>query len=151
VKIQIQELQDRKKINRLLNLCGVSEEEITYFVKEPPGVGIVPQKVSPVVVNEQRSSSSHKSMFVLSFDVRILFIFSIEDLVEKKSSNVSPQIRDNETLLLQIEALQAQLEEQTKLAKEQIESLLEDRRVRIEEYDVQRKRDEERLKQTQEK
>jgi len=66
VKIQIQELQDRKKINRLLNLCGVSEEEITYFVKEPPGVGIVPQKVSPVVVNEQRSSSSHKSMFFLS-------------------------------------------------------------------------------------
>jgi F0F1-type ATP synthase membrane subunit b/b' len=85
------------------------------------------------------------------FFIRILFLFSIEDLVEKKSSNVSPQIRDNETLLLQIEALQAQLEEQTKLAKEQIESLLEDRRVRIEEYDVQRKRDEERLKQSQEK
>lgn len=70
--------------------------------------------------------------------------------VEKKS-NGAAQIRDNETLLLQIEALQAQLEEQTKLAKEQIESLLEDRRVRIEEYDVQRKRDEDRLKQAQEK
>lgn len=54
-------------------------------------------------------------------------------------------------MLLQIEALQAQLEEQTKLSKEQIESLLEDRRVRIEEYEVQRKRDEERLKQAQEK
>lgn len=79
-------------------------------------------------------------------------IYSIEDLVEKKpSSNASSQIRDNETLLLQIEALQAQLEEQTKLAKEQIESLLEDRRIRIEEYDLQRKRDEERLKQAQEK
>jgi len=132
-RLKIQELQDRKKINRLLNLCGVSEEEITYFVKEPPGVGIVPQKVSPVVVNEQRSSSNSK------------------ELVEKKSSNCSSQIRDNETLSLQIEALQAQLEEQTKLAKDQIESLLEDRRVRIEEYDVQRKRDEERLKQAQEK
>ncbi len=68
ILIQIQELQDRKKINRLLNLCGVSEEEITYFVKEPPGVGIVPQKVSPVVVNEQRSSSSsHPSIFVFLF------------------------------------------------------------------------------------
>ena len=64
---------------------------------------------------------------------------------------MSPQIRDNETLSLQIEALQAQLEEQTKLAKEQVESLLEDRRVRIEEYDVQRKRDEERLKHAHEK
>jgi coiled-coil domain-containing protein 77 len=68
-----------------------------------------------------------------------------------KKTHESSHIRDNETLLLQIEALQAQLEEQTKLAKEQIESLLEDRRVRVEEYDVQRKRDEERIKQAQEK
>lgn len=80
------------------------------------------------------------------------FSFSLVEVVsEKKPASSIPQIRDNETLLLQIEALQAQLEEQTKLAKEQIESLLEDRRVRIEEYDVQRKRDEERLKQSQEK
>jgi F0F1-type ATP synthase membrane subunit b/b' len=95
-------------------------------------------------------------LLLIEVGSKIYFILSnkfnfVEDLVEKKSSNVSPQIRDNETLLLQIEALQAQLEEQTKLAKEQIESLLEDRRVRIEEYDVQRKRDEERLKQSQEK
>ncbi|CAF4617475.1 unnamed protein product, partial [Rotaria magnacalcarata] len=80
-------------------------------IKEPPGTGIVPQKISPVVINEQRPSNSQK-----------------KDLVEKKSSNNASQIRDNETLLLQIEALQAQLEEQTKLAKDQIESLLEDRR-----------------------
>jgi len=133
-----------------LNLCGVSEEEITYFVKEPPGVGIVPQKISPVVVNEQRpgSQSSRKHIFLLS--VFSFFVCS-EEIIEKKSSNPTPQIRDNETLALQIEALQAQLEEQTKLAKEQIESLLEDRRIRIEEYDIQRKRDEERLKSTQEK
>jgi F0F1-type ATP synthase membrane subunit b/b' len=89
--------------------------------------------------------------FLSSFYIINLFLIFLEDSVEKKSSNVSPQIRDNETLLLQIEALQAQLEEQTKLAKEQVESLLEDRRVRIEEYDIQRKRDEERLKQSQEK
>ena len=150
LQIQIQELQDRKKINRLLNLCGVSEEEITYFIKEPPGIGIVPQKISPVVVNEKRSSARPSEIVLLRSVSRTTFSVSAEDPIEKKST-VTPQIRDNETLLLQIEALQAQLEEQTKLAKEQIESLLEDRRVRIEEYDVQRKRDEDRLKQSQEK
>ncbi|CAF5219500.1 unnamed protein product, partial [Rotaria magnacalcarata] len=63
-RLKIQELQDRKKINRLLNLCGVTEEEITYFIKEPPGTGIVPQKISPVVINEQRPSNSQKSTFI---------------------------------------------------------------------------------------
>uniref|UniRef100_A0A6I8RBV3 Coiled-coil domain containing 77 n=1 Tax=Xenopus tropicalis TaxID=8364 RepID=A0A6I8RBV3_XENTR len=37
----------------------------------------------------------------------------------------------------QVEALQAQLEEQTRLSKEQIETLLEDRKVRLEETQVQ--------------
>ena len=40
-------------------------------------------------------------------------------------------MEDNQTLLLQIESLQAQLEEQTKLAKEQVDALLEDRRVHM--------------------
>ena len=133
--LKIQELQDRKKINRLLNLSGYTEEEITYFIKEPPGVGIVQQKVSPVVVNEQKPTSTSTAA----------------GKSKKSSSTPTNSVRDNETLLLQIEALQAQLEEQTKLSKEQIETLLEDRRVRIEEFDVQRKRDDERLKQCQEK
>lgn len=45
----------------------------------------------------------------------------------------------------EVEALQAQLEEQTRLAKEQLESLLEDRRIHIEEGQVQRQRDQERI------
>ncbi|KAI5100383.1 coiled-coil domain-containing protein 77 isoform X1 [Silurus meridionalis] len=44
-----------------------------------------------------------------------------------------------------VEALQAQLEEQTRLAKEQVESLLEDRRIHVEEGQVQRQRDQERI------
>jgi coiled-coil domain-containing protein 77 len=36
-RLKIQELQDRKKINRLLSLAGVNENEVTYFIKEPPG------------------------------------------------------------------------------------------------------------------
>uniref|UniRef100_A0A8C1YI44 Coiled-coil domain containing 77 n=1 Tax=Cyprinus carpio TaxID=7962 RepID=A0A8C1YI44_CYPCA len=40
-----------------------------------------------------------------------------------------------------VEALQAQLEEQTRLAKEQVEALLEDRRIHREERQVQHQRD----------
>lgn len=50
-----------------------------------------------------------------------------------------------------MEALQAQLAEQTKLAKEQIEALLEDRRVRQEESDTRAARDKEKLRIVQEK
>lgn len=48
-------------------------------------------------------------------------------------------------LFFQVEALQAQMEEQARLAKEQVESLLEDRRIKTEEAQAQRHRDEERV------
>ncbi|TKS73217.1 Coiled-coil domain-containing protein 77 [Collichthys lucidus] len=44
-----------------------------------------------------------------------------------------------------VEALQAQMEEQTRLAKDQIESLMEDRRIKTEEAQAQQHRDQERI------
>lgn len=46
---------------------------------------------------------------------------------------------------MQVEALQAQMEEQTRLSKEQVESLLEDRRIHVEEGQVQHQRDQDRI------
>jgi coiled-coil domain-containing protein 77 len=43
------------------------------------------------------------------------------------------------------------LEEQTKLAKEQIEALMEDRRVKSEEFEARRERDAEKIKTLTEK
>lgn len=51
----------------------------------------------------------------------------------------------------QVEALQTQLKEQTRLAKEQIDSLLEDRRIRIEESDSRRLRDQDKIQMLTEK
>lgn len=48
-------------------------------------------------------------------------------------------------LCLQVEALHAQMEEQTRLAKEQVESLLEDRRIKTEEAQAQQQRDQQRI------
>lgn len=46
---------------------------------------------------------------------------------------------------VQVEALQAQMEEQARLAKEQVESLLDDRRLQADEGQVQHQRDQERI------
>ncbi|ETE71962.1 Coiled-coil domain-containing protein 77, partial [Ophiophagus hannah] len=50
-----------------------------------------------------------------------------------------------------VESLQAQLQEQTRLSKEQTEALLEDRRIHIEEAQVQHQRDQENIKDITEK
>lgn len=61
---------------------------------------------------------------------------SIESIPEHKYKH------DNESLALQVEALQSQLQEQTKLAKEQVEALIEDRKVKEEEMQTRMERDE---------
>ena len=78
--------------------------------------------------------------------------------IEDSTGNVCPaksaaeNVEDNnQSLVLQIESLQAQLEEQTKLAKEQVDGLLEDRRVHMEEQQAQRERDSDKIKMMQEK
>lgn len=50
-----------------------------------------------------------------------------------------------------MEALRAQLAEQTKLAKEQVDAMVEDRRVRVEEYETRRQRDEDKIRTLTEK
>lgn len=45
-----------------------------------------------------------------------------------------------------MKALQAQIEEQTRLAKEQVEALLEDRRIQMEEAEVRHHRDQDKIK-----
>lgn len=41
--------------------------------------------------------------------------------------------------------MQAQMEEQTRLAKEQVDALLEDRKIKAEEAEAQRQRDQDRI------
>ena len=98
---KIQELQDRKKINRLLSLAGVSENEVTYFIKEPPGKIIINQKqpngagvVSSRDEKETTSSFKHPAQSQPTY-------FSTDP-------NKYP--RDYDSLLLQINALETQIQ-----------------------------------------
>lgn len=141
-RLKIQELQDRKKINRLLSLAGVNENEVTYFIKEPPGKIIINQKYN------SKSASSSSNSHEASSD-KNAYGEAASQSCGYANSNKYP--RDYESLLLQINALETQIQEQTKLSKEQIDSLMEDRRTRVEEHETQRLKDANSIKQLKEK
>ncbi|KAJ8386894.1 hypothetical protein AAFF_G00164910 [Aldrovandia affinis] len=134
-RLKIRELEDRKKIQHLLALVGPDVGEITYFHREPPHkVTVSQKKLQPSGQEQRRPARTAPRRKGAQCEGG-----------EEAPESPDQYKRDNQTLLLQVEALQAQMEEQTRLAKEQAESLLEDRRIHAEEAQVQRQRDEERL------
>ena len=59
--------------------------------------------------------------------------------------------RELESYKIQVQALQSQLEEQTRLYKEQTDALMEDRSIRQQETEAQRERDQEKIQVISEK
>ncbi|XP_026575047.1 coiled-coil domain-containing protein 77 [Pseudonaja textilis] len=141
-RLKIRELEDRKKIQHLLALLGTDNGEITYFHQEPPNKVTIPQEPT------KRKDAQEKCGRYTS--IRGFKSSALKNEENLESANRRYQ-RDNQTLLLQLESFQAQLQEQTRLSKEQTEALLEDRRIRIEEAQVQHQRDEEKIKEITEK
>nr|XP_008108653.2 PREDICTED: coiled-coil domain-containing protein 77 isoform X2 [Anolis carolinensis] len=142
-RLKIRELEDRKKIQHLLALVGSDNGEITYFHKEPPHKVTIPQK--PIKNRDFHDQNKH------ALKTGIKYSTSKSTAKYEKPENGDRYMADDQTLLLQVEALQAQLEEQAKLSKEQIEALLEDRRIHIEETQVQHQRDQDKIKELTEK
>ncbi|NXG27610.1 CCD77 protein, partial [Dromaius novaehollandiae] len=137
-RLKIRELEDRKKIQHLLALVGTDKGEVTYFHKEPPHKVTVLQRPAKSRDPHERNGISRT----------VGTKRSTSKSVAKAEKLESPERyqRDNQTLLLQVEALQAQMEEQTRLSKEQLEALLEDRRIHMEEAKVQHQRDQDKIK-----
>ncbi|AWP08748.1 putative coiled-coil domain-containing protein 77 [Scophthalmus maximus] len=141
-RLKIRELEDRKKIQHLLALVGPDAGEITYFHREPPHKVTITQRNHEARLEENlslRPSKFRASVNVKESSRRTKPADGVngESLEQYKN--------DNQTLLLQVGALQAQMEEQVRLAKEQIEGLMEDRRIKTEEAHAQRQRDQERI------
>ncbi|BFZ10487.1 hypothetical protein BsWGS_13526 [Bradybaena similaris] len=147
-RLKIRELEDKKKIQKLLALGGTTGSEVTYFFKEPPARAIVEQKFKP----RTHSANVNNSAVPISTSSNVK---GKKTAAEKRSPLTElPEERlanENEMLTLQVKSLQAQLAEQTKLAKDQLEALLEDRRVKEEEYETRRLRDEEKIRTLTEK
>ncbi|KFV50457.1 Coiled-coil domain-containing protein 77, partial [Tyto alba] len=137
-RLKIRELEDRKKIQHLLDLVGTDKGEVTYFHKEPP------HKASFIVLPTKPRESQEGNDTSRTVGTKR----STLKAAAKGEKPESPERyqRDNQALLLQVEALQAQIEEQTRLSKEQVEALLEDRRIHMEETQVQHQRDQDKIK-----
>ncbi|NXS78062.1 CCD77 protein, partial [Erpornis zantholeuca] len=132
-RLKLRELEDRKRIQQLLALLGTDDGEVTYFHKEPPHKAKTQeQEDASNTVGTERNTSKPTAK-------------------GEKAGSPEKYKRDDETLLLQVKALQAQIEEQTRLAKEQVEALLEDRRIQMEEAEVRHRRDQEKIKAITEK
>ncbi|KAF6339012.1 coiled-coil domain containing 77 [Rhinolophus ferrumequinum] len=138
-RLRIRELEDKKKIQTLLALVGTDTGEVTYFYKEPPNkVTILQKTMKAVGICEQNESSAFRADCKVS---------KRKPAVREKEESSEQYQRDIQTLILQVEALQAQLEEQTRLSKEQVEGLMEDRRIRLEEIQVHHQRNQDRIKE----
>lgn len=145
-RLKIREMEDRKRIQHLLSLGPPGEPEVTYFHKEPPAKAVVRQRkplkqhphthdgngigLQSEVLNTGRATQRHTRGRTTASTLKKGKTRAVQDENEDPNGKAEP---DSEVLMLQIEALQAQLEEQTRLAKEQADALLEDRRVRTEE------------------
>ncbi|XP_053799509.1 coiled-coil domain-containing protein 77 [Vidua chalybeata] len=138
-RLKLRELEDRKKIQQLLAILGADEGEVTYFHKEPPHKVTVLQR--PAETQEQDGASSTGTEKSTS---------KLRAKGEKLRSSERYQ-KDDGTLLLQVKALQAQIEEQARLTKEQVEALLEDRRIQMEEAEVRHRKDQDKIKAITEK
>ncbi|XP_070827914.1 coiled-coil domain-containing protein 77 isoform X4 [Chaetodon trifascialis] len=141
-RLKIRELEDRKKIQHLLALVGPDAGEITYFHREPPHKVTVTQRNAECRSEENLNLRPTKLRPTVTRKESSRRTKSAEGVNEQSLEQYK---NDNQTLLLQVEALHAQMEEQTRLAKEQVESLLEDRRIKTEEAQAQCHRDQERI------
>uniref|UniRef100_A0A8B9Y023 Coiled-coil domain containing 77 n=1 Tax=Bos mutus grunniens TaxID=30521 RepID=A0A8B9Y023_BOSMU len=136
-RLRIRELEDKKKIQNLLALVGTDTGEVTYFYKEPPNkVSILQKTVQPVEVREKNESSALRADSKGS---------RRKSAGREKEVSTGLHQRDVQTLALQVEALQAQLEEQTRLSREQVAGLMEERRICVEEVQVHQQRSRDRI------
>ncbi|XP_014675757.1 PREDICTED: coiled-coil domain-containing protein 77-like, partial [Priapulus caudatus] len=131
-KLRIREAEDRKRIQQLLSLAGAEEDEVTYLMqvptKMPPMPEMYPDSLRHQLLADQADKKSTKA--------------SRAKRNKRPSSVDSEKFKlQNDTLSLQVEALYAQLDEQTSLAHDQVQALLDDRRVLMDEADAMRCRD----------
>eukprot|EP00043_Microstomoeca_roanoka_P005664 m.57219 g.57219 ORF g.57219 m.57219 type:complete len:519 (+) comp13060_c0_seq1:211-1767(+) len=123
-RLKLQEIEDRKKIQKLLAMSQPLEHETTYFQD--------PQQSRPIVARGKAAET------VMADKERR----QAEGRHQQNAEDVMLDAGDRiQTLMLTIEALKAQLEDQARVSKEEASALLEDRRVREEEGRIKAARD----------
>ena len=154
-RLKIREVEDRKKIQHLLSLSQPVTREITYFHKDPPAKVIVHQHQRRK--KEQQGHKDHTSGETGNLATsrgpgghKHIYPLTVKGRKDEENSSKEAEGQDgnttSESLALTVSALKAQLEEQTRLCKEQVNALLEDRNVRSAESQAREQRDSDHIK-----
>ncbi|KAF6021040.1 CCDC77 [Bugula neritina] len=127
------ELENKRTVQQLLALRGSSVEgEVSYFFKEPPQHPIIPDKTSYKDSQNPRFQASKKGKST-KFDSSTSRLKELEK-------------PDQVTLGLQVEALQSQIADQERWAREFLEAINEDQKIKAEEHETRSERDLEKVK-----
>ncbi|XP_037071375.1 coiled-coil domain-containing protein 77-like [Pollicipes pollicipes] len=125
-RLKIREVEDRRKIDVLLSLSGTTESSLTYFIKELDEGKLIRQQLPPQL--QQYAKQLEQSRKLEGVSVRCLA--AVERALLRS---------------LEVGCLRAQLEGRTRLAREERQALLDDRRVSAEERQAERAKRDQRL------
>eukprot|EP01147_Barroeca_monosierra_P010863 gene10863-2938_t len=133
-RLKLQEVEDRKKIQKLLAMSQPVEHETTYFQN--------PDKSRPIIARGKAALLAKAEQ-----ERR-----QVEGRTAEQLDDIKLDAKDKmQTLTLTIDALKAQLEDQTRVSREETAALLEDRRVREEEMRIKAARDAKRIEELTQK
>ncbi|VDP74121.1 unnamed protein product [Echinostoma caproni] len=193
-RLKIRELNDRRKIQHLLQLSGLGPAEVTYFLRDScpstaqknkphnAEAGASPEGGLPDTGDDLKSKTECLSGLVVPPVVPPVPVHGVLELTASgktirrqatggsttchthepddgrtsttrhsvSQSEHEAALREIEMLKASLRSLQTQLAEQTRTAREQIDSLLDDRVAMQEEMDTLRKRHEDRIRQSAE-
>ena len=132
-ELKIQELEDRRRIQHLLKLTAPFEEDVTFERGiRPDAITVRPPPQGPVSdrFTAAGSGGTHTHPHPGGGGPP----------AERIVRTIYLPTANTDTLILRVEALQAQLEEQRRFADERVAALLEDRRIREKDKDEARLR-----------
>eukprot|EP00884_Botryococcus_braunii_P009152 jgi/Botrbrau1/18238/Bobra.53_1s0092.1 len=113
--LRLQEMEDRRQIKHLLALTQPTQQEITYHPhSKPRAVTAFPHGPGPDAGSHGGTGAKGGRL------MRTVFLPTV----------------NTDSLLLRLEALEAQLADQKKFAEERVAALMEDRRIRQEDFEA---------------
>jgi coiled-coil domain-containing protein 77 len=143
-ELKLQEVEDRRRIQHLLQLMNPSEQEVTFSRDAPPEtIALHPKATAQADLRrrehqqQQRGPAPHYPAANMSH-LPPPHAQQPPQASERVMRTVFLPAANTESLILKIESLQAQLNEQRKFSNERIAALLEDRRIRDADESMQR-------------
>eukprot|EP01025_Chloroclados_australasicus_P041684 TRINITY_DN4434_c0_g1_i7.p1 TRINITY_DN4434_c0_g1~~TRINITY_DN4434_c0_g1_i7.p1 ORF type:complete len:407 (+),score=37.63 TRINITY_DN4434_c0_g1_i7:49-1269(+) len=131
-ELKLQQLQDRRRIQHLLNLSQPLEQEINYSKGcAPQAMPLLPRNVN--AMQRYGVGISHQQQLTR---VGAVNVGNNGGGQERVLRTVYLPVANADALMLKLESVQAQLNEQQQFANERICALLEDRRIREQDYEA---------------